>query len=472
MLLLPHDQACVDEFLKGVEPFLEAYKHRFLTYLATKSGDNFALARARVFLSVNAPVAPFSHFKSTNVRAGRYNLSELRADVRALIGALVSGKITTPDGDLLFPGADGRYGVSFIPFHPEGLQRQLRLNILSVIGAQDQIQPHMGLDWELKASTTPYDGLQELMSEYQLGPLSPGPAQVEVIALNVAEVDTARSRVNGTKAEFHVALAAGLPRDKFRVGYRVLHQGHVFARATIDPGAIDWSALNGWQLGRAVVEVPNAAVVNAVTSFDGVAQHHWWFSDPATFQNTRRAVYEAFDPKLEKLRDVLEKAQGRGQDARQLEPAVAWVMWMLGFAVAHLGGNPRMQDAVDVIATSPRGNFAVLECTTGLLRADNKLAILHDRAEAVRRSLANSNQAFLRVISIIVTTKTKAEIKPELEHAEKGGVLVITRDEFNQLIDRTLALPDADKLYADAEDAIRAAQEKHESQPSLPLMQQ
>ena len=275
--------------------------------------------------------------------------------------------------------------------------------------------------------------------------------------------------MNGNQAHFHAILADGLPREKMRIGYRVLHQGQISVRSIVDPGSLEWSQTNERQFAKATIDVPNAAVVNGIVSYAGIAQHHWWFSDPSTFQNTRRAVYEAFDPRLEKLAEILEKAQMRGQDARQLELGVAWVMWMLGFAVTHLGGHPRMQDAADVIATSPSGNYAVVECTTGLLRADKKLSILHDRVEAVRRSLAISNQAFLRVIPIIVTSKTRVEIKPDLEQAEKLGILVITREDFTQLIDRTLALPNADKLYAEAEDAIRAARQRHEAEPTLPL---
>jgi hypothetical protein len=44
-------------------------------------------------------------------------------------------------------------------------------------------------DWELKAAATPYDGLQELMSEYQLGILETDSVTFEAIAFNVALVN-------------------------------------------------------------------------------------------------------------------------------------------------------------------------------------------------------------------------------------------------------------------------------------------
>jgi hypothetical protein len=44
------------------------------------------------------------------------------------------------------------------------------------------------LDWELKASPTPYDTLQELAFEYSLGPLR-DVINLEVVAFNVVGID-------------------------------------------------------------------------------------------------------------------------------------------------------------------------------------------------------------------------------------------------------------------------------------------
>jgi hypothetical protein len=97
-------------------------------------------------------------------------------------------------------------------------------------------------------------------------------------------------------------------------------------------------------------------------------------SDPDRVQNPRRAVYEAFDPKLENLKNILSNAQGRGEEARDLESAIAWLLWMLGFSVAHLNTR-KMREAPDLIAATPQGHFLIVECTTGLLKAENKLSI-------------------------------------------------------------------------------------------------
>jgi hypothetical protein len=174
-------------------------------------------------------------------------------------------------------------------------------------------------------------------------------------------------------------------------------------------------------------------------------------------------AYETFDPKLDNLKSIITNAQTRGQDAREFETAIAWLLWMVGFSVAHLGMGRRSRDAPDQVIVAPSGNFAVIECTTGLLKAENKLALLHDRAEAVRRRLAVSNNTHLRVLPVIVTSKTVAEIRPDIEAAEKLGAACVTREGLDRLIDRTLLQPDADQIYAGAEQAVSAALAKYQN---------
>src|SRR5262249_16357023 len=145
-------------------------------------------------------------------------------------------------------------------------------------------------------------------------------------------------------------------------------------------------------------------------------------------------VYNIFDSNLETLNDFLSKSGARGRYGRDLESGIAWLLWMLGFSVAHLGGTGRTQDAADLIATTPKGDFAVIECTTGLLKADNKLSLLVERAERVRQGVAASNNRHLRVLPVIVSSKTRDEIRADIEQAEKLGVLVMSREDIDQAV--------------------------------------
>jgi len=139
---------------------------------------------------------------------------------------------------------------------------------------------------------------------------------------------------------------------------------------------------------------------------------------------------------------------------------------MLGFSAAHLGGTGKTQDAADLVVVSPSGQYAVVECTTGLLRTDNKLPLLIARAEAVRRRLDASNQSHLKVLPVIVTSKAREEVRADVEQAERLGVLVVTQETLEQLVTRSLIAPNADAIFSESEKAIQDALAKYTPTPS------
>jgi hypothetical protein len=319
------------------------------------------------------------------------------------------------------------------------------------------------LDWELKAAPKPYNVLQEVLTEYQLHP-SAGvdDINIEIVAFNVAAVDSTNSTVAGEHATIRVYLARGLRPERFSLGYAVYKDGSPTFRDVIPSDEFEWSQRDAGQWGTTTIQVPNAAVVNCVTVYEGIAQSHYWLSDPSRRQNSRRAVHEAFDPNLSFTKEIFGSELRKGFQARQLEAAVAWLLWMLGFSVAQLGDTPRTQDAADVIATTPNGHFAVVECTTGLLRAD-KLSTLHSRALAARRALDTSSHIHLRILPVIVTTRTRDEIKGDLDQAQRLGIFVIDRETLDEMLNRTIRFQNPDQIFEEAEWTVRAALSKYET---------
>ena len=93
-----------------------------------------------------------------------------------------------------------------------------------------------------------------------------------------------------------------------------------------------------------------------------------------------------------------------------------------------------------------------------VLKEDSKLSHLSQRAEKVRQGLAASGHKHLKVLPVIVTTKTRDEVKTELDNAYKSGVLVITIEDFSELIRRTTLFPDPNGLFSKAEERVRARQ--------------
>lgn len=464
MSLADHDQKMIDAFFSGIASWEDAYKKfSSFSYFAIKHDGVFVLVQGRLFLNTMPSDIPVAHFQTENIRAGHFLIGELDTSARDVVALFTTGKVVGLNDELWFPPGDsGRYSAYYMPFHPEGLQNGNRIDVLTLTGARQTEhirQPYF--DWEVKAASTPYDNIAELLLEYRLGTLRSDAANVEIIAFNVAVVDLS-SVVTGTKARPAVLLVDGLNPEKMTLGYRVYSQGRVVQRAAIQGTAMQWNPHDALRRGITEVDVPPGAVLHCIASYAGIAQHQGWLSDPSTVQNPQRSAYEVFDDKLQILHDFLAKSQSRGRDARDLEAGVSWLLWMLGFSVAHLGGTDKTQNAPDLIATTPRGNFAVIECTTGLLKAENKLALLVERTEVLRRRLEVSGHQHLHVLPVIITSKSQEEIKADIEQAERLGVLVLTRESLEKAVLRSLVLPDAEALFAEAEQSALMVQEKYQ----------
>ena len=147
----------------------------------------------------------------------------------------------------------------------------------------------------------------------------------------------------------------------------------------------------------------------------------------------------------------------KGTAAADFEVAIAWLLWALGFSVASFGTHPKTKDTFDVIATTPRGDFLVVECTLGLLRADSKLSKLNARAVNVRDSLAASNMKHLRVLPVIVTAMTREQVEADAGPAADLGVLVVTREDLDGVQNELIRFPDADAFF---ERGLRVVQDR------------
>jgi hypothetical protein len=461
MSLHPQSQQYVDDFLKAIEPIKDAYQDDTFGYLALKTAAGFVMIQGTLFLNVAPRIVPCDCFESQNIRAAHHHLSKLHLSREQLIEQICSGHLKLPEGELLFPPNDGgSHGSMYQPFHAAGTQTQSRLGVLSLFGANRVNFDQVALDWELRGATKLYDGLQDLMNDYQLGvPRGGGTYSVEGVAYNVAAIDL-KSHVEGESANIGIRVAKGLTIDRATIGFRVLEQNKVVKRGSISIPAAQWKDDGEYRRGAIEIKVPRAAVVQCTACYSGLAQHYFWFGDPSAFQNPRRAAYETVDPGGGALREILDKSQERNPDGRKFEAAISWLLWMLGFDPAHFGAMPRTQEAPDLLVSTPSGHFAVVECTTGLLKANNKLPKVHDRAQALRRNLDTSNASHLRVLPIIVTSKTLDEIRLEIKQAEEHGIYVLTREGIENLLARTLVPLNADKIYQEAEEMVRAAIER------------
>jgi hypothetical protein len=302
----------------------------------------------------------------------------------------------------------------------------------------------------------------ELLSEYSLPPVG-AHTTFEAFHTTPVAIDQNCSVLSGTELTVGIRLERGLSTSEARLSIVAIKAGEEPLRKTFCGSELSWQPDGEIQLGTLRWAVPAGRAIQAIAIFRGSAFHYWWVVDPLQIPNTRKAVYEIIDKDLTILRDFMVAGGPKGS-ARDLEAAVAWILWMLGFAVAHLGSNTRTQEAVDILAATPSGNFALVECTTGVISADKKLANLLSRKALVLERLARASHNTVRVLAVIVTSKGRHEVLQEIKPAQERGVFVITRDELVDLLNRTDMLPDADELYNNAESQLAVAA----SEPSLP----
>ena len=457
MNLHQHDQKNVDNFFAQVEHHLNYLSCASgVSYLAVKDDDNFVLVQARVFLTAFAREIPKSHVSLENVRAGYFLLSDLDLDPKKFFADLIStGKMPTPSGNIDFlPTDQGAYSSYHQPFHQDAINEGRRLIALTISGQKRHNlirQPH--IDWELKASSKPFDSLAELMHGYHLGSLFGDSGYVEFLADNLAEVDFSSS-INGEKASLAVLLAKGLSPLEVKIGYRVFVQGKVVQREAMNGSEMIWTDKGDLQRGTCDTLIPVGAVLHCVASYAGVAQHQAFIADPSTFQNSQRSVFEVFDPGLKNLKDFVDRAGTKGTNSRELESSISWLFSMLGFRVSHLGNVEQTYNAVDLIVATPSNKFALVECTTGLIKAD-KIDLLVSRTEAVKLKLKESGSHVPKVIAVMISSRTRQEIKIGAEAAEKIGVLILAREDIDSAIDRTVLLPDPEGTYLEAEQALQ-----------------
>jgi hypothetical protein len=457
------------EFFNYIREFDCGYDFLRFSFLAIRNEvtNEFVIIKARLFLSSGIPVFESKKLKTTNVFAGSFVVERgearhIKLDELDLVKQVLSGVVRTPQGTVSFYGRN-------ITFNPHFIDGQESFAILSISSDEfKQADQFRLIDWELRAATEPYDGLQDLALDLGLGSVqNPGESSVEIIASNVMVLHL-DSTVQGDIAHMRVKLAAKLNPALVSVGFKEFKDRRLIKRSHIPGNSFDWREESGFLIGSKSFNVSGAAALQCFCTYAGKFQHLFWFADPSIAQNTKRVAYEIIDPKLSDLRQYIKKDDFTGKDARNVEAYVSWLLWMLGFSAAHFGKINRSQDAVDIVATTPFGHFVLVECTTGLLKPDNKIPKLLQRAQLLRAKLEDSANGHLKVLAAMVTTKGRDEIAAELEQVERHGILVLTRENLEKACDDTLSLQDADQLFKRAIAAVEAQQRKFFPEKQLP----
>ena len=457
-------------FFLAISTWRSAYQRARLHFLATRTGDDLSILTARIYLDIGGPDQIKPPFKGGILEAGQWEIPQDTLSVEEVASALIGRDGLVIDGiGRLRLASDEKHEIFIEPptlLHPEGLNAGNRLAVLTMAGmnwAERLPQPES--DWALKAADAPYDSVQELCSEYGLGSLNGGRALIEVVARTAVQV-LAGSTVMGTSATLGIWMGKSLDSANARLGFRILDKGRVLRRGAVSGTDLAWREEEFSTVGTIQLEIPAGALVQCIASYAGHAQNVQWRADPSIHQNPRAAVLAMVDSHQEILRGYLQPdLPPRSKAADDFEAAVSWLLWALGFSTAVFGTNAKTRDAFDAVAVSPNGDFIVVECTLGSLRADSKLSKLAARAARLRETLASSNMRHLRVLPVIVTAMSAAQVNVDIASAEENGVMVLTKENLTSALEMDLLkYPDADSIF---ERAMASTVEKRDARLKL-----
>ncbi len=433
-----------------------------ISYIAFLINGQWRLARARLYLE-SLPENMLPPHETASVRIGRHRFADLGKSVKKFLDdSIAASAFAFPEGSCAFLGDEHGYSTNVVDLHHDGLREGNRLRMLTISGKRSpEYFNEPAISWELKSHAQPYDSLQELANYYGTGIPNGGQPTVEVIAYQTTAIEKPASTIKDGEANLCQVLLHGFDPDKASLGYIVYRGSQVLKRGSFEGTDMTWSAHPEIQRGRTSLSVVPGSVVKCFARYAGITHHETWVDDPSLAQNQRRTAYATFDDSLLELKALLDGPYVRGRDARQVETALSWVLWMLGFSPIQIGGVKKTQTAPDLIVAAPNGDLALVECTTGLLSADKKMPQLAARTVLVRKKLDAAGNLGTRLISILITTRSRDEVASELEQAQQMNILVATREDIDRSIAQSLISMDANALYEQAVKALDERRQKH-----------
>jgi hypothetical protein len=433
----------IDQFFAAFESFAHITQP-YIAVAAIKSGDkNIVLTAKMLFASPSASIEE-KVFESPSLRLFTKKLADVQT-AKGILLALINGSVDFGDRKFVFATTAGEIAVELNPVQ-SGFLPQSRVCSISFKGhAAGSLFDSSGLEWELKAADPPYLTLNELLFDYGLAP-APTQPQVEAAHTLPVAIDHGLSRLDGSIARIGIRLEENLPHDKVEARLVGFKPGEPALRRCFKGCELSWTKDGALSVGTVELSVQVGRPYQVIALFAGVAYHFWWLLDPHQVLNPRKLVFETVDHELTLLRKQLTPDQSGGA-SREFEAAVGWLLWMHGFGVVHIGGSAKAQRAADLLMTTPGGAFALVECTTGVLSVDSKVAKLLSRQAVIAEQLVRSGHNAVKVLPVLVTSKGKEEVVHDIPAAQERGVLVLTRDDLIELLNQAGMLTNPDELF-------------------------
>ncbi|WP_333992022.1 hypothetical protein [Burkholderia cepacia] len=461
----PHEQQKLDEFSSLYAACADAYKHANFSFIAIDGPNGLELAQGHINHPVGSQPLPELTVKTPTICGCSLPLSELGIDYLGLITALRSEGIETPAGCVRFGNHESPHNSFsvYLEKFPSNFYTPLAHPLrLSISTGSHVFQNRLAeFQSDLRSGVMPYDSIVELAAELNLYPLRWDTCCLDVTAQGIVAVDLGdRARIQNGVAHLGILVAKEVDRTQVRLGYRVqAPNSKATERGSFDSSQLTWSDDGDYAaVGSVDIKVPKGSVIQGFASYKDRWVHQGWIVDPDNSANVRRSMHEVFDPELEGTRKSLFDAKSHKQDARVLEAGVGNLMFMYGFAVNPLSSH-FTTDAADLLAVSPNGNAAVIECTTGAINNNGKLSKLLARAAALLEKLEQTGNPHLKVLPVVVTTMKREALTDE-ELASSKGIYVATCEDLERLANESIIPRNADQAFESLWSLVHPPQEQ------------
>lgn len=463
-----HTAAHFERFFAELGPIEAVYADPEFAYLLHTNESSVALISARLVLEPLSRDQPDQEIEVAGFYGFRGRLKSLDVTPRRLVEMLLDGVVPGPDRTWLLTQNDQGgepllYAQHQLRERPAFKQQKVSelFGMLLSAGYRKTEED----DWKLRAASTPYSNVNDLM--LALGLPVDSHHQLQIVAFPPLLVD-ATSRVRGEIAELKLRRSRHLPEAHTALGIVVSNATTVTQRARIPGSKFTWAQSEQSHdvlVGTIEVPVEKASVVHCLAVYGDQCFHHYWVGDPDASQNPLRSIYELFDPKFEDAIEMLSQPASRGNSDGQ-EAAVAALLWVLGFSPLLIGTN---SEAPDVIAMSRDSHFVVVECTLSDLQTkkQNKPQKLLDRTNDIREALSRSNAASSVCIPVMVTARKRADILDDIDDCERRGIVVFTQEDIEPLISSTLSSPQSERHFAEVRQRLDAAIARVEGEERL-----
>jgi len=460
------DDAQFSQFRKIAEPWLSCYDRISVSAIGVKDSNKRMILAGRLLLipTVKPPftVDPLEDSIFWG-RADSFDIEE--GDLAGILENLERGEINIGPLQMQLPkdhtnsSFSAWYTPSQIPtganqYGPRWPTLQIRggsRNVLlgRVVAAQE-------LSWHMHAMQPPFPDFVDLHQHFGLGsPNQFGDAtSIELIARAPVEIGSDSLIKNG-RLHLTVDLVENGDKSGVSVGYRAVGGSEGIKRGVIASDMFEWTTTAPFHKGAADIPVADVPTVQCFLTYQGIGIQQLWIVDPQRLLNHRLAVHKAFDKDLGVLSRFLFEVTKKDKDVRVFEDGVAMLLGMLGFGVTQHGRSQRLSDAPDVIAITPAGHVAVVECTIGLPDQDDQIAKVLQRTEQIRKSLMGTGWPGVTVLPVIVTALAADEIKTHTQDALNKGVVVLCAEDLKRGLEQARYPSDPDRLFRQGLDRIQ-----------------